>query len=776
MLEANLRKSPMIRKTERRDDALYLTSSAGQLRLMPQSENMIRISYTQNVRWRKRQGIGILPKGAFGDWDWEENEKEILLNTGGIRLEIRKKTGSITYRDQAGRLILAEREEESRELEEFDSYKTIVDENTKVEERDTPDGVKRMIKEASSVFDQKLYHTRLHLNWQDGEHLYGLGQAQEGVMNLRGSVQYLHQANMKIAIPFLVSDRGYGILLSTGSTAVFQDTQYGSYLYTEADEEMDYYFIGGGTLDRVIAGYRWLTGKAVMLPRWAFGFLQSQERYESQEELLQIGYKIREKEIGADALILDWCSWEDGKWGQKSFDQSRFPDPKSMIKSLHEMGLHFMISIWPNMNKSTENYEAFLEKRLLLPASEIYDAFQEKAGKLYWLQAETGLYQYGVDGWWCDSSEPFTPEWGRRVKPEPAEMYYDFVAEAGKYLPKEKMNAYGLFHAKSVYDGQRGSGSEKRVVNLTRSTYTGGQRYGTILWSGDISASWETFRKQIVAGLQFCASGFPYWTLDIGGFFVKKGEQWFWNGDYDRGLSDRGYGELFVRWYQYGAFLPIFRSHGTDVRREMWLFDYEGDRFYEALVKANRLRYSLLPYIYSWSYRIWKEDQTMMRMLVFDFAEDEKALDISDQFLFGESILVCPVITPMYYEKDSVPLNHPVKTRKVYLPLGAKWYDFYTDTLYEGGQTIEAPAEIDKIPLYIKAGCIIPMMEGVQHTGQMEEKEVIWHVYPGADAAFLLYEDGGDGYGYERGEYALTEVKWIEEDRRFFGEGQIVIH
>ena len=283
-----------------------------------------------------------------------------------------------------------------------------------------------------------------------------------------------------------------------------------------------------------------------------------------------------------------------------------------------------MMSIWPNMAPQSDNYKEFKQKGLLLPGSQIYDAFSEKGRRLYWNQIRQGLFCHGVDAWWCDSCEPITPEWGRKMKPEAGQMYYDFVKEAGNFMPIRLANAYGLYHAKAIYEGQRDCTEDKRVINLIRSAYAGSQKYGTISWSGDIYADWDTLKKQIVAGLNFCASGMPYWTLDIGAFFVKKGEEWFWNGHYENGNADPGYRELYVRWLQYGVFLPIFRSHGTDCRREPWNSGDKGDPFYDAILSAIRLRYHLLPYIYSLAGNVWRKNGTIMRLLAFDFPEDGK--------------------------------------------------------------------------------------------------------------------------------------------------------
>lgn len=789
MLEVSFRESYAISEFSRKSDGLYLKSEYGILRLSPRSDSIIRITFTRRDSFEENLGIGILPHGNYTMWDFCELEDAVVLETSRLKLYVNKKTGSVRYYSSDGKLLLAERDYESRTLEEFDSYKTVIDENTVIEEIETPDGVKRKIKEASRVFDRKLYRTRLHLNWQEDEKLYGLGQAQEGILNLRGTTQYLHQANMKIAVPMLVSSKGYGILIATGSPAVFNDTAYGSYLYTEADVQMDYYFIAGENFDEIIKGYRLLTGKACMLPLWAFGFIQSQERYETQKEILEIAKEYRNRNIGLDCIILDWCSWKGNLWGQKTFDPDRFPAPEKMMDVLHRQDLHLMISIWPNMNEASDNYREFFDKGLLLPASNIYDAYRSEARELYWKQAREGLFDKGIDGWWCDSSEPFTPEWSHKGEPEPSTMYHEFVAEASQYIPIEKCNTFGLFHASAMYEGQRSTDPSKRVVNLTRSIYTGGQRYGVITWSGDISARWEVFRKQIAAGLNYCVTGLPYWTLDIGAFFVKRGKQWFWNGDYDKGTDDLGYRELFTRWFQMGAFLPVFRSHGTDVRREIWNFGKPGEMFYDALIAVNRLRYRLLPYIYTCAGAVWHDDATMMRMLAFDFASDDTACEIEDEYLLGDSILVCPVTEPMYYVKDSKPVERE-KKRRVYLPAGTNWYDFWTDEFYEGGQWIDADAPIDRIPLYIREGSIIPMTGALTSTAELAGAEVKLHIYAGEKAYGKIYEDSGDGYDYEEGDYAYIALSWNKGDKkvqarvidgrrkpaRDYGECEIILH
>ncbi len=766
MLTVEKRPSKRITSVERVQESLMLYSAHGTIRLEPKSSTIIRVSYTLRDIFLDEEKPGVICSDTFADWDFTQTEDEIRLNTDCLSLVINKETASIDYYDSSGRRLLKERSYESKCLEEFDSYKIIDSDNVTLEKVKTPDGVKQVVREAAKTFDKKLYKTRLYLDLEEEEAIYGLGQHEEGNLNLRGKTVYLHQANMKIAIPILLSSLGYGILVDTYSPMIFNDNEFGSYIYTEADIEMDFYFIYGGSMDGVVKGYRYLTGKAAMLPKWAFGYIQSQERYETAEELINTVKEHRRRNIGLDCIVLDWCSWEGNLWGQKTMDRTRFPDPSLMMKEIHDSNAKLLISVWPNMSHECDNYKEFKDKNLLLPASNVYDAYQEEGRRLYWKQANEGLFCHDIDGWWCDSSEPFTPEWNHMGKPEQSTMYHEFYETSSRHISAELTNSYGLYHARAIYEGQRELTNDKRVINLTRSGYTGQQRYGAILWSGDISATWSTFKKQIAAGLNLCASGIPYWTLDIGAFFVKRGTQWFWDGDYDEGTEDLGYRELYTRWYQYGSFLPIFRSHGTDCRREMWNFGEPGEMFYDALHKANRLRYQLMPYIYSMVGRVWKDDYTIHRMLAFDFPEDSRAREIADQFMFGDSLMVCPVITPMYYDKASRLIEGQPKSREVYLPKGSGWYDFWTNEYYEGGQTIRSDAPIDVIPLYVKAGSILPMTEAMNYVDEIADAPIEVRVYTGRDCSFQLYEDEGNSYRYEEGEYAISMMEWDDEKQK----------
>jgi alpha-D-xyloside xylohydrolase len=764
MLIVDKRPGNRIIGVKRTQGALILSTNNGKIKLEPKSSEIIRVVYTLKDTFSVQEKPGIICKAVYDEWNYNEGENEITLTTRRITLRINKETASIQYYDNKGKLLLKERDYESKNLEEFSAYKTVIDEDTRVEKVVTPDGAKEVVKDANKVFDQKLYRTRLYLEWQEQESLYGLGQNEEGYLDLRGTTVFLHQANKKIAIPCLVSSLGYGILVDTYSPMIFNDTNFGSYLYTEADYEMDFYFIYGNDMDGVIRGYRYLTGKATMLPKWTFGFIQSQERYETAQELIDVVKEYRKRNIGLDCIVLDWCSWQGNLWGQKTFDPERFADPSAMMDELHDNHVSLMVSIWPNMSKECDNFKEFKDKDLFLQASSVYNPYIEEGRKLYWKQANEGLFCHGIDAWWCDSSEPFTPEWNHTWQPGPSTMYHEYYNTSSQHIPAQLTNTYSLYHARTMYEGQRDTTNEKRVVNLTRSCYTGQQRYGAILWSGDISANWITLKRQITAGLNFCASGIPYWTLDIGAFFIRKGVQWYWDGDYEKGYDDLGYVELFTRWFQYGCFLPIFRSHGTDFRRELWHFGEKGDIFYDTIIKFNQLRYRLMPYIYSMAGKVWKDDYTLIRMLAFDYPEDAIARGIDDQYMFGESLMVCPVVEPMYYDKNGVPIEGSSKTREVYLPKGC-WYDFWTNKYYEGGQTIIADAPIDIIPLFVKAGSILPMAQFMQYVDEMPNAPIKLYVYTGKDTEFELYEDEGNSYRYEEGEYAITKLVWDDKNQ-----------
>ncbi len=759
MLYAVKPQSAEIKSAERREDELFLFSDFAVHRVSPKNPRTVRVTVTQEKDFSDALKPGTVGRGSFSEWEFDVTDSEVIVRTSELTLKISRKTASYSYYDAEGRLLMRDSGRDSVEFERFTVYRMTDAETEKVY---TADGVKEVVKEARRVEDGHSFHVRLNLDFQDGEALYGLGQHEEGFGSLRGKTVFVHQANRKIALPVLVSSLGYGILVDTYSPLIFSDSELGSYIYSEAAPELDYYFMYGGDMRSVVSQYRFITGKAAMLPRWAFGYIQSQERYETQEELLEVTDEYRSRGIGFDCIVLDWNSWPDGEWGQKTLDPKRFPDPCALTENLHKKHTHLMVSIWPNPSQNTADYAELCAAGHILPACTIYNALSKEGREMYWNQLKRGLFSFGADAWWCDNSEPFTPEWNHAVRIEPARLYTDYCFETADHLPAEYTNAFPLYHAMGIYDGQRAEMSGKRVCNLTRSSYTGQQRFGAILWSGDVAATWDTLRRQVAAGLNFSASGQPYWTTDIGAFFVKKSAFWYWRGDFDGCFNDLGYRELFTRWYQWGAFLPVFRGHGTDCRRELWNCENADVLFYDALIKANKLRYLLMPYIYSAAGHCWLSDGSMIENLAFAFS-DETVKDIADQYIFGGSIMVCPVTEPMYYLPESRKID-AAKTRKVYLPKDCGWYDFYTNEFYKGGQWIDAAAPIDRIPLYVREGSVIPTAEPALSTEE-QSREIALRVYAGRDAEYLLYEDEFDGYGYENGNYILTELKWDDEKR-----------
>ncbi len=750
------------------DKVVILQIPGGFLQLTPYSDSIIRVRFAPTQEFSTKASLMVRqsPNLRVG-FEVSETTETLMLSTSQLSIRINRQTGAFTYLDSSGQILTKEPDRGGKTLIPVDVVKSVFDESVEAQIRRDADGVHAYNPSARQVVDRHAFHTKLEFEWMSGEALYGLGTHEEGMMNLRGQHQYLYQQNMKVAVPVLLSTRGYGILLDSYSLMIFHDDAFGSYLWTDVDDELEYYFIYGPEFDQVVQGIRQLTGKATMLPRWAFGYIQSKERYISQTELIDVVKEYRERGLPLDCIVQDWKSWPSDLWGQKTLDPERFPDPNGMMTELRNLNARLMISIWPNMNPGGDNWREMREQGYLLGNQGTYDAFNEKARALYWKQANEGLFSYGIDAWWCDCTEPFQADWTGAFKPEPEERLRINTEEAKRYLDPEYINAYSLLHSQGIYEGQRKTGTDKRVVNLTRSAYIGQQRYGTITWSGDVSATWDTLHRQIADGLNFCATGLPYWTTDIGAFFVKNDPKlWFWNGDFDLGVEDMGYRELYVRWFQYGAFLPMFRTHGTDTPREVWRFGEPGEMFYDALVKFLQLRYRLMPYIYSLAGMVTHEDYTMMRALPFDFRCDPATYDINDQFMLGPALLVNPVTQPMYYTAQSTQLNGVSKSRSVYLPQGVSWYDFWTGKHYAGGQTIIADAPLEMMPLFVRSGSILPTGPDIQHTWEGRHTPIELYVYPGQDGHFTFYEDEGDNYNYEQGLFAKIPMNWNDQSRQ----------
>ena len=747
---------------EVRPDGLYIHRDRGWLALTPYTPRAIRVRYTLKPEFSARPSLIVVSQPeADICFSVAETPDSLLFTTSELIIEIDRQSAAFTYRDNQGRLLTREPARGGKTLEPIEVVVSVFDDATMTEDEKVVDGVRIHAGNVRKVVDRQAYHTKLAFEWADGEALYGLGSHEEGMLNLRGQHQYLYQENMKAVVPVLVSTCGYGVLLDSASLMTFHDDAFGSYLWTDVADELDYYFVYGPELDQIVHELRGLTGKAPMLPKWAFGYVQSKERYTSQEELLQVVREYRSHGLPLDCIVLDWKSWTGELWGQKTLDPERFPDPQRMMAELHALHAKLMVSIWPIMRPGGANWQELHEQGFLLGNQATYDAFDPAARACYWNQADAGLFSQGIDAWWCDCTEPFEADWQGAVKPEPEERLRINTEEAKRYLDPALINAYSLLHSQGIYEGQRRITDSKRVVNLTRSAYAGQQRYGTITWSGDVAASWETLRRQIAEGLNFCTTGCPYWTVDIGAFFVKrKPDLWFWQGEYEAGVEDLAYRELYVRWFQLGAFLPMFRAHGTDTPREIWRFGEPGEPMYDALAKYLRLRYRLLPYIYSLAGWVTQDDYTLLRGLAFDFRADPAVYDIRDQFMFGPAFLVNPVTQPMYYAVGSSPLTGVDQRRTVYLPAGYDWYDFWTDQRFAGGQAVQADAALDVMPLYVRAGSIVPMGDHAQYADELPEAPLELHIYPGCDGSFRLYEDEGDSYNYEQGAFSTIHMRW----------------
>ena len=751
-------------------DGLTICTDAGLLALTPRTNRTVRVRFTLEDSFSQKPSLTVVrsPAGTpVVPFSVVEGGDGIVISTDAMSIEVARETAALTYRTIDGTLLTREPARGGKTLTPVQVLRSEFDGATPHESRENVDGVRIDVDGIRQVVDRTAFHTKLEFCFADGEALYGLGSHEEGMFNLRGQHQYLYQQNLKVAVPVLVSTRGYGVFLDCTSLVTFHDDAFGSYLWSDVARELDYYVMLGPSFDQVVAEFRALTGPAPMLPRWAFGYVQSKERYESQGDLLAVAREYRRRGLPLDCIVLDWKSWTGHAWGQKSLDPVRFPDPLGMTRELHALGVRLMVSIWPTMRPGGDDWRELVDRGQLLGNQATYNAFDPAARATFWCQADRGLFSHGIDAWWSDCTEPFEADWAGAVKPEPEERLRINTDEAKRYLDPELINAYSLVHSQGLYEGQRSVCREKRVMNLTRSAFPGQQRFATVTWSGDVSASWETLRRQIADGLNFCATGMPYWTTDVGGYFAaRRPELWFWAGDFDDGVDDLGYRELYLRWFQYAAWLPMLRSHGTDTPREIWRFGSPGETTYDALVHALRRRYRLLPYIYSLAGWTTQRAYTMLRSLPFDFPDDVRTHGLGDQFLLGPAFLVCPVSTPMAYAPGSRPLDGASLSRRVYLPAGADWFDLATDELLGGGQEIHAAAPLERIPVFVRAGSIVPMGPDRDHADVAPNEMLEVHVYPGRDTTFTLYEDAGDGYGYEAGEFATVELAWDEEARR----------
>jgi alpha-D-xyloside xylohydrolase len=607
------------------------------------------------------------------------------------------------------------------------------------------------------------------------EAIYGLGQQQRGRMIQRNLTLHMVQNNTEDFIPFFQSIKGYGVFWDNTSPTVFEDNPAETSFASDAGDCIDYYFMVGGGADGVIARMRELTGQAPMFPLWTYGYWQSRERYKSQDELVGVVRKHRELGVPLDGVIQDWQYWGNNYlWNAMEFLNPEFPDPKRMVDEIHGLNAHAIISIWSSFGPQTKPYrelekigglmdiktwpESGSEKwppNMDYPSGvRVYDPFNPAARDIYWKYLNQGIFSLGMDGWWMDSTEP------DHMQFKPSD--FDNRTWLGSF--RKVRNAFPLAAVGGVYDHQRSTTSDKRVFILTRSAFAGQQRYGANTWSGDVVSSWDALRNQISAGLNFSLCGIPHWNSDIGGFFL-------WN--FPKRLQDPDYRELYARWIQFGAFCPMMRSHGTDAPREIYQFGQKGDRVYDAIEKYIRLRYRLLPYIYSASWEVTSRQSTLMRPLMMDFPGDRRVWDVNDEYMFGKSILVCPVTRSMYSAlrvdgKDTTRVEDfsAIRSDELYLPEGTDWTDFWSGERFAGGQTVNRETPIDVMPLFVRAGAILPVGPDVQYATEKKWDDLEIRVVPGADGRFTLYEDQNDNYNYETGWYSTISFQWDDAARK----------
>ena len=589
------------------------------------------------------------------------------------------------------------------------------------------------------------YRIRQAFLLDDEEAIYGLGQHQNGKMNQRNQRITLRQENMHICIPFIQSMKGYGLFWDNYSPTTFQDNPQ-EMSWESTGFCVDYYFMYGKNADGVIAQMRELTGQAPMFPLWTFGFFQSRERYTGQEELLGVVKKYRNLRIPLDGIVQDWQYWgvDNADWNSTEFGNPSFPNPKRMVEDVHALNAHIIISVWPSFGPNTKIFKEFSDKKMLLGYEtypprrgvRVYDAFNPEARDIYWNYLNKNLFSLGMDGWWLDATEPEH----QSIKES------DFTMKTHLGTVRSVYNAYPLMSVGGVYEHQRTVTDAKRVFILTRSAFAGQQRYAASSWSGDVDADWLVLKNQISGGLNFSLCGIPYWNTDIGGFFVKD--------NFRGGLKNKDYHELYVRWMQFAVFTTLMRSHGTSIPREIYQFGEKGEWSYDVQEKYIKLRYKLLPYLYSTAWNVTQNAGSFMRALFMDFNEDLEVRNINNRYMFGKAFLVAPVTEPSVKEQD------------IYLPNGAQWIDFWTGEKLPGGRTVNKETPIDIIPLYVKAGSIVPLGPDVQYATERKWDNLEIRIYPGADGEFLLYEDENDNYNYEKGKYSIISFQWNDKEKK----------
>ena len=781
-----------------------VNTNKGTLVLLPMTDNAVRVTFFETEKSNLEEFVFTQTNGS-PKFKVNNTAEKLTIVLSRMRVELDKANNELSFYNNNGQIILRE------------------------------NANARVFKQ-TEIMGEKCYFVEQTFHSPSDESIFGLGQFQDGNYDLKGIARRLTQVNSQIAIPFIYSNKGYGLLwhqygltdfnpadnfvtltkqakpdeaeklvettttagtqkvaqnqsLYHGKLIVPQDGEYsifldlgdmgnrhfvsingkavidqsnmwlpptaGTLVHLKAGEHdvqlicksdnkpqlswklkdnstvfrsphakaLDY-VVFAGSADDVIASYRKLSGNAPLFPKWAYGFWQCRERYTSANHLIETVKEFRKRQLPMDVIVQDWQYWGNKGWGVPQFDERHYPNPTGFIKEIHDLNAHFCISIWSNPDKNSEIGKQYVANNRFVPDTKWLDYYNPATRNEYWGTLKTNMFDHGVDSWWMDAVEPENDALtGTKTHIGLGDFY---------------RLTYPLLVSKAVYEGQRNVTDDKRVCILTRSAFSGQQRYGVINWSGDIGGDWDAYKRQIVAGLNFSITGLPYWTTDIGGFFRPGNAQY----------TDKNFHELLLRWFQWGTFNPVFRMHGYMSETEPWKYGAEMESNMRQMLN---LRYRLLPYIYSEAWQITSNGSTLMRPMVMDFANDKNAVAQAYQYMFGQSILVTPTI-----EAD-------VRKQKVYLPNTDTWYDFWTGKKYDGGQTVMADAAIDKIALFVKAGSILPMGKTVQHSGESNNEMLEIRIYKGKNGKFELYEDAGNNYDYEQGAYNLIAFTWDDK-------------
>lgn len=694
------------------------------------SPEIVRVVKAPEGRSFTKKSFSVVKSPESMSVTTEKKGETVSLKSNAVRVDFNVRTGRISFFDKQGKALFTEKDYGAQ--------------FTPFNDAGNP-----------------TFSVRQAFLLDKDEAIYGLGQQQVDDLNQRNHKHFMRQRALYASVPIIQSTKGYGMFWDNYSPTTYTDNPQEMSFDSEVGECMDYYFMYGGNADGVIAQIRDLTGQAPMYPLWTFGFWQSRERYKSQQETMEVVDKYRELGIPLDGIIQDWQYWgSNSNWNSMNFDNPEFPDPQKMIDHVKKKNAKIMISIWASFGPDTNPYKDLEKINALFnfktwPADggvKAYDAYNEKARDIYWEHLNKGLFSKGIDAWWTDSTEP--------DHLDVRERDFDIPTAMGTY--RSVVNAFPLMSNKGVYEHQRAVTSDKRVYLLTRCAFAGQQRYAANTWSGDVMCNWETFRKQIPTGLNFSLSGIPYWNTDIGGFF---------NWPYHGGAENKAYHELYTRWFQYGTFLPMQRSHGSGVKKEIYNLGKKGDWVYDSEEKYINLRYALLPYLYSTGWQVTDNAGSFLRALFMDFNEDQKVHNISNQYMFGKAFLVTPVTRNMYVFSNKEQWKDPYEdfsktgTQDVYLPKGTKWFDFWTGEVLNGGQMVTKEVPIDIIPLYVRAGSIVPFGPKVQYSTEKKWNNLEIRIYPGADGEFVLYEDENDNYNYEKGVYSTIKFTWDDANR-----------